>query len=158
LSVALTFLFPDGSLDLKHFEPVPWDSLIHVVLLPEAAVALIQDDLGLNRKDAIATMRESQAFGSALHPGDDSPHVEKLLRYTRRLMSAENTGYPLWIASGATLGLSEWANLQKKLGKDVNIKHEVEDAEGFNFDKFTRKDVWKESVCDDRIILELVDD
>jgi hypothetical protein len=82
MSIGLSLLFPDDSIDLQLYRPVPWKSLIHDVLLPETAVALIQEDLGFTREKAIKTMRKSQLFGSILFPGDDSPHVQALIKYT----------------------------------------------------------------------------
>lgn len=79
MSHTLRFLFPQATLDLKFFQPLSYETLIHDVLLPETAVALIRQDLKLDRDDAIETMRKSQNFGSELHPGDDSIHVKNII-------------------------------------------------------------------------------
>jgi hypothetical protein len=86
MSIILSQLFPKDSINLQQYHPVSWTSLVNEVLLPEATVALIQEDLTIDRKEAIVTMRRSQQFGSALHPGDDSSHVKQLFSKFRHVL------------------------------------------------------------------------
>jgi hypothetical protein len=78
MSIILSQLFLKDSINPQQYHPVSWESLVNEVLLPEATVALIQEDPTIDRKKAIVTMCRSQWFGSTLHPGDDSSHVKQI--------------------------------------------------------------------------------
>ncbi|CAL1715163.1 unnamed protein product [Somion occarium] len=66
-------LFPPDSLDADSTLPLTPTEFIQLILVPEAAVCLIIDDLQQNRPQAIRTLRESAGYGVAMFPDD---HVE----------------------------------------------------------------------------------
>lgn len=61
-------LFPPASFDPAAALPLTPADFIGHVLVPEAAVNLITEDLGLSRADAITTLRESVEYGVAMFP------------------------------------------------------------------------------------------
>jgi hypothetical protein len=129
MSVTLTLLFPDHSLDLEHYKPVSWDALIHEVLLPEVTIALIREDLGLDRESAIKTMRKSQKFGSIFHPeDDDSPHIKRVRHIVKRLKQA-----------------SRLIAVKKETVEDVIHAEPVGEH------------LWKETFFDGQTVIELLD-
>jgi hypothetical protein len=79
-------MFPNGSFDIIPFHPLDVRAFREKVLLPEIRILLIQQDLlHLNRASAIGLLHASQEFGSQLHPGTDSPHVDNLIRCVSRV-------------------------------------------------------------------------
>lgn len=111
----LQYLYPHSSLDHTSFAPLSWDTLIQQVLLPEATVLLIQEDLKFDRDKAIKTLFASQRFGIILHSDDDNPHLHQVLVKIAGLFKA----------SGSR---DEWDRSQK--GKEVDVKREeVEDQD-----------------------------
>ncbi|KAJ7211528.1 hypothetical protein C8J57DRAFT_947286, partial [Mycena rebaudengoi] len=64
-AVAVRFMFPD-SIDLEAFSPLSYDILLREVLIPEAAVRIVQEDLGLTAKAAKDTLKRSHSFRVAL--------------------------------------------------------------------------------------------
>ena len=83
--VALEFMFPNDSFDITPFHPLDYRAFREKVLLPEIGTILIQQDLPqLNRADTIRTLRTSQEFGTLLHPGTDSCHVDDAIRRVAR--------------------------------------------------------------------------
>jgi hypothetical protein len=74
-------MFPDESFNIHPFHPLDWCSFRNNVLTPEAGTLLIQQDFPhLDRKAAIETMQKSQGFGSLMHPGTDSLHVDAIIK------------------------------------------------------------------------------
>jgi len=68
------------SLMLLLFRPLDARAFREKVLLPEVGTLLIQQDLPhIDRANAINILRASQEFGSLLHPGTDSPHIDKVM-------------------------------------------------------------------------------
>ncbi|KAI0357987.1 hypothetical protein OH77DRAFT_1374221, partial [Trametes cingulata] len=64
-------LFPPASFDPAAALPLtPADFIAHV-LVPEAALNLIMEDLKLDRADALKTLRESVEYGVAMFPADE---------------------------------------------------------------------------------------
>ncbi|KAI0369107.1 hypothetical protein BV20DRAFT_411013 [Pilatotrama ljubarskyi] len=64
-------LFPPASFDPAAALPLtPADFIAHV-LVPEAALNLIMEDLSLKRADALKTLRESVEYGVAMFPADE---------------------------------------------------------------------------------------
>jgi hypothetical protein len=79
--VVLEFMFPNDSFDVTPFRPLDYRTFREKVLLPEIGTMLIQQDLPqLDRADAVRTLRTSQEFGTLLHPGTDSCHVDDAIR------------------------------------------------------------------------------
>ncbi|KAI5116349.1 hypothetical protein M0805_002254 [Coniferiporia weirii] len=66
-------LFPVQSIDARRVAPLTPTEFIQRVLVPEAATALVQEDMGFDDKgDAVRTLRESSKFGTAMFPDMDS--------------------------------------------------------------------------------------
>ncbi|KAI0331662.1 hypothetical protein GY45DRAFT_1275558, partial [Cubamyces sp. BRFM 1775] len=64
-------LFPPASFDPAAALPLtPADFIAHV-LVPEAALNLIMEDLNLSRSDALKTLRDSVEYGVAMFPVDE---------------------------------------------------------------------------------------
>ncbi|KAJ7793550.1 hypothetical protein B0H14DRAFT_2224403, partial [Mycena olivaceomarginata] len=65
----LRFMFPP-TFDITPFHPLTYDIVIREVLVPEASIRLIQEDLNITLDAAIEVLQESHSFGCALHPSD----------------------------------------------------------------------------------------
>lgn len=92
LSLTLMSLFPDNSFNLAMFKPLTWFDLIHKVLLPEAVIQLIIEDLPhLDRAGAIDTMKSSTHYGNVLHYNEDSPAVREITQKLAAINSRTNT-------------------------------------------------------------------
>ncbi|TFY83640.1 hypothetical protein EWM64_g369 [Hericium alpestre] len=61
-------LFPPSSFDADSISPLTPTEFIQRVLVPEAALALIMEDMDQGRDHATQTMRESAAYGVAMFP------------------------------------------------------------------------------------------
>lgn len=61
-------LFPFSSFNASSIAPFTPAEFIQRVLVPEAAVGLIMQDLHLDKDDAIVTLRESSQYGVAMFP------------------------------------------------------------------------------------------
>lgn len=61
-------MFPPESIDPRTTAPL--DRLIFIthIMLPEAATALVCDDLSLTKVNAIAVLRESWKYGTGRYP------------------------------------------------------------------------------------------
>jgi hypothetical protein len=80
LLLTLEFMFLNGSFDITPFHPLDVHAFWGKVLLPEIRILLIQQDLPhLDHTSAIGLLYASQEFGSQLHPGTDSPHVDNVI-------------------------------------------------------------------------------
>ncbi|KAI0085733.1 RTC4-like domain-containing protein, partial [Irpex rosettiformis] len=72
LSQTLYDMFPPLGFPLNSTLPLTPADFVQRVLLPEAAVSLIMEDMQKTRKDAIFTMRESAQYGVAMFPDDNT--------------------------------------------------------------------------------------
>ncbi|KIJ20595.1 hypothetical protein PAXINDRAFT_66856, partial [Paxillus involutus ATCC 200175] len=61
-------LFPPSSFDVSLITPLAPAEFIQRILVPEAAVRLIAQDLCADIEDAIVTLRESAQYGVAMFP------------------------------------------------------------------------------------------
>ncbi|KAG2071637.1 hypothetical protein BDR04DRAFT_1193691, partial [Suillus decipiens] len=61
-------LFPFSSFEPSSIAPLTPAEFIQLVLVPEAAVGLIMQDLHLDRNEAIVTLRESSQYGVSMFP------------------------------------------------------------------------------------------
>ncbi|KZV91332.1 hypothetical protein EXIGLDRAFT_615760, partial [Exidia glandulosa HHB12029] len=70
LHQALFALYPPEVLNTAQprYAPLSTQTFIHSVLVPEAALALIMQDTGSSRPDALKTMRASSRYGSLMFP------------------------------------------------------------------------------------------
>ncbi len=68
-------LFPPETFPPDSTLPLTPTEFIQLVLVPEAAVALIMQDLDQSREQAIQTLRESAEYAVAMFP-DDHGHAE----------------------------------------------------------------------------------
>lgn len=69
-------LFPPSAFDASLIAPLAPAEFIQHILVPEAAVRLISQDLCVDIKDAIVTLRESAQYGVAMFP-DTSENKRK---------------------------------------------------------------------------------
>jgi hypothetical protein len=88
LQQTLYSMFPPGSIDKHLIAPLSHTDFVHKVLVPEAAVALIQEDLHQSHEEAVTTLRESAQYGIALFP-DDTNSGEKIRSGVRGANEAE---------------------------------------------------------------------
>ncbi|KAH9921093.1 RTC4-like domain-containing protein, partial [Amylocystis lapponica] len=63
-------LFPPTSFDPNATLPLTPTDFIQFILVPEAAVMLIMEDLGQGRTASIDTLRDSAGYGNAMFPDD----------------------------------------------------------------------------------------
>jgi hypothetical protein len=61
-------MFPPSSFDAQSIAPLTPQDFIQRILVPEAALALIMEDTGQDRIQAVRTMRESAGYGVAMFP------------------------------------------------------------------------------------------
>lgn len=61
-------MFPPSSFDARSIAPLTPQDFIQRILVPEAALALIMEDTGQDRIQAVRTMRESAGYGVAMFP------------------------------------------------------------------------------------------
>ncbi|EJD51784.1 hypothetical protein AURDEDRAFT_149420 [Auricularia subglabra TFB-10046 SS5] len=73
LHQTLFSLYTPEDLQKSHhlFAPLSTQTFQHSVLVPEAALALIMDDRGETRAQALKTMRASSRYGNLMFPDDD---------------------------------------------------------------------------------------
>jgi hypothetical protein len=80
ISIVLCKLYPQDKINMDALKPLSWSTFIEEVLLPEAAIHLIMEDLGNTYEDAVAVLQESRSFGVIAFPGDeDHPAMQSLL-------------------------------------------------------------------------------
>ncbi|KAI0054518.1 hypothetical protein BV25DRAFT_1816946 [Artomyces pyxidatus] len=84
---SLTEMLDLDIIDSIHSIPTP--VFLERVLIPEAAVLLIQEDLGLTREQALATKEKSLSYGSILFPEDDTINPRDVRRIVRNLQVAD---------------------------------------------------------------------
>jgi len=74
-------MFAEHDMDLALLSPLSWASVIHELLLPEAVILLIQEDLHLSRTECTAIFRESSKT-QAPSPLDPSPglHLQREIK------------------------------------------------------------------------------
>lgn len=63
-------LFPPAELDPNFTLPLTPTDFIQQILVPEAAVCLIMEDMAQSRKEAMDTMHDSAEYGVAMFPDD----------------------------------------------------------------------------------------
>jgi hypothetical protein len=78
LQHTLHLIFPAGSLDRSAFAPLSHSEFLARVLVPEAALRLIQDDLQQSTEEELLTMNASSEYGLGLFPADDSSSPSRL--------------------------------------------------------------------------------
>ncbi|KDR69493.1 hypothetical protein GALMADRAFT_145530 [Galerina marginata CBS 339.88] len=83
---ALRHLFPPQSVNLVQIHPLKYDTFLQEVLAHEAAVSLIETDLGISYAEAIKVFRESCTFGNHMHKSDD-PEIEPFIAAAVRQVS-----------------------------------------------------------------------
>jgi hypothetical protein len=156
LMITLTFMFPDRSFDMMPFKPLSWTALLRDVLLPETAVCLIEDDLGVDREHAEDILKASQRFGRIFHSSDENPIIDDLISKTTRITQIEEARHRLWNASHSTLTFNAWVKEQEKAEAEFQVKKEEAvvnlclDGEVYSG--------FKEMKVGGRVVMELLDD
>ncbi|KDR70608.1 hypothetical protein GALMADRAFT_1349818 [Galerina marginata CBS 339.88] len=108
--VSLRSLFPPDLVDLEQLAPLSYMEVIRKVLLPEAAILLIHQDLRVPVPVATQTLHESQDFGSIMHPCDsESPAFIDLLKKTYDSSTYPNMRehYRRWVRAESTMDFCE---------------------------------------------------
>jgi hypothetical protein len=77
-------LFPLTSIPPSLTHPLDPAEFIRRILVPQVGHLLIQQDLGLSKEDALATMRKSARYGVAMFPYEDEGEGIKV---TDRMMA-----------------------------------------------------------------------
>ncbi|KAF5374001.1 hypothetical protein D9615_009909 [Tricholomella constricta] len=116
------------SIDIAHIHPLSQDTFLREILVPEAAVLIIQEDLHLSRFQAIETLRASHTFGNTMHPIDDTCSIGH--EATRRGMYIFQCLQPLfrfWQASKTMLDFETWAKEQNDKEEEHRVKQEETD-------------------------------
>jgi len=121
LNITLTSMFPEGSFDIT-FQPLSYNTLIREVLVREAALLLIQENLGFERVKALKTLNSSNGFGTMLHPGDDSPHIQAVIDKTTKTARCQEALLRMWKASNSIESFSDWLRKQNFQDDDPRIK------------------------------------
>ncbi|THH29525.1 hypothetical protein EUX98_g4671 [Antrodiella citrinella] len=81
LSQTIYDLFPPSTFDSDSTLPLIPNEFIQLILIPEAALALIMDDMSQSRKLSIRTLRESAEYGVAMFPDEGGTNVgENIVR------------------------------------------------------------------------------
>ena len=114
-------MFPEGSFDIA-FQPLSYKTLIREVLVREAALLLIQQDLGFDRVKALKTLTSSEGFGTMLHPGDDSPHIQAVIDKTTKAAQRQEALFRMWKLSDSVESFSDWLREQNFQDDDPCIK------------------------------------
>ncbi len=71
-------MFPLETLSIEKIAPLPVTDFIQRILVPEAGVALVRDDMGVDEDNALKTLRESSSYGAAMFPVTDKDGVEEV--------------------------------------------------------------------------------
>jgi hypothetical protein len=151
LVAVLEFMFPESSLNMAFFKPITYQALICDVLLPEATVYLIQEDLPVSRHKAETTLDASKEFGRVYHSSDDNPALDDFISMMTQVIRKAEEQYLLWVAADTSLGFDEWKREQES---QFVVKQEL------NIDDKAKRNVLqvverKENGC---IVLEILDD
>lgn len=87
----LNDLFPHSSIDPTLTSPMRPGEFIQHILVPEVALALIQQDMNVKGKDAIEIMRDSSAYGTAMFPdiNKEDSVGDKIMRERARVRRQE---------------------------------------------------------------------
>ncbi|KAJ6570316.1 hypothetical protein B0H10DRAFT_1964782 [Mycena sp. CBHHK59/15] len=124
----LHFMFPDN-FDLADFYSLTYEMIIREVLIPEAAVRIIQADLNLTANAAATVIAESHTFGNVLHPADDDcPFLMKCLRRIAQANQRAQSAARSWQASGTDLSFNNWVQVQKEAWAVQSVKSEPKEA------------------------------
>ena len=121
LNITLTSMFPEGSFDIT-FQPLSYKTLIHEVLVREAALLLIQQDLGFDHVKALKTLTSSEGFRTMLHPGDDSPHIQAVIDKTTKATQLQEALFHMWKVSDSIESFSNWLREQNFQDDNPRIK------------------------------------
>ena len=86
----LSELFPPTDMPARNTVPLSGEQFLRFMLVPEACVSLIMEDLGQTRSEALLTRAASVAYGRDMFPEGDNDLVEEiLLRRIRARRKAE---------------------------------------------------------------------
>ncbi|KAF5387097.1 hypothetical protein D9615_001611 [Tricholomella constricta] len=122
--IALQHLF-SFSIDATHIHPLSQDTFLREVLVPKAAVLIIQDDLHLSRSRAIETLRTSRTFGNVMHPIDEAcPIVDEATRRGMNISRSLQVLFHSWQASNTLLDFETWAKEQHNKEEERRVKRE----------------------------------
>jgi hypothetical protein len=98
-------MFPEHTFDMAMFNSIPYEDVICNILLPEATVHLIQQDLSVDRRKAENTRDASVEFGRIYHSSDNNPIIDNLITKTTKVIRQEEARYVKQEGFGSTEGL-----------------------------------------------------
>lgn len=116
------------------FSELDYDTALANVLLLEAAVLLIQDDLGVDRKFAVSTLEESRAFGRHRYSGhDDDKIVHEVMFKIATIKKSDPNLLAEYVRTDSELDFLAWKRARRldaiaaaptALEPEVHIKEE----------------------------------
>lgn len=124
---ALHHLFPRHVINLVPIHPLMYEIYLEEVLAPEAAIHLIEVDLGVSHETAITVFKESRRFGINMHNPNDPDTEQYIISASQRAAKTiqhDASIYRSWIASGSALPIDQWLSVQKELENDLRVKQE----------------------------------
>ena len=142
LTITLQHMIHDYSLILEHIFPISYNTFLWEVLVPEAAVHLIQGDLVTDQQSAIKVPCDSHLFGNLMHLlyDDSEIIIETTTRAVARLQREESLHWA-YLAADTALEMDKWvASMATKASQldcsnmeldeeELQIKQEEIDAE-----------------------------
>ena len=81
----LSELFPPTDIPEVKTTPLTGEQFLRLILVPEASVCLIMEDLGQTRSEALRTRSASVGYGEETFPEGDNEVVDEILH--RRIMA-----------------------------------------------------------------------
>jgi hypothetical protein len=98
-------MFPEHTFDMVMFNSIPYEDVICNILLPEATVHLIQQDLSVDQHKAENTCDASVEFGHIYHSSDNNSIINNLITKTTKVIRQEEAWYVKQEEFGSTKGL-----------------------------------------------------
>ena len=117
-------LFPPASFPIDSTLPLSPTEFIQLILVPEAAVSLIREDLMQERAPALKTLRASTEYGVAMFPDEDNEAGERIVEQRARTRRKE-----LEAAGELVLGEGDAQSSKKKRGKASKKVTQTDDSD-----------------------------
>ncbi|KAJ7224210.1 hypothetical protein GGX14DRAFT_350635 [Mycena pura] len=126
LETTLRFMFPDSQDLVNKFLPLTYHIALWEILIPEAAIQLIQQDLDIGPEDAISILQQSHTFGLTLHPSkDDCEFLMAAVRLISKSHRRTQWSLRAYEASGSNLDFEAWLQNQRDMEELLAVKKET---------------------------------
>lgn len=131
IMLVLMNLYGEGSPELSQasYHPLPYDTFIREVLVPEVTAHLIEEDLDVSYEAAVAVLYDSQRYGELRYPADDSAAFEELQELYSRIHRRVRTEAGVqddhrptlsdYLASNTVQDYKTWAQMEES---ELNVK------------------------------------